>query len=237
MVGDKSKVSRSIIYFPYHLRILTIFFILLVIVASLFFVGLMGLAFRRLGLPPGLVMIILISAFLFSSINIPLGRLKTRRMAIVEGYVDFFGIRYHIPMLKEVEDEMIIAINVGGALIPTIFSLYLILRLPFLLERYLIAIMIVTLSTYLVARPIKGVGIVTPALIPPITAALSAWIVSPFLYTSFVAYVSGTLGTLIGADLLNIPRLKDLEAKIVSIGGAGTFDGIFLSGIIAVLLS
>jgi uncharacterized membrane protein len=51
------------------------------------------------------------------------------------------------------------------------------------------------------------------------------------------AYVAGTLGTLIGADLLNLHKIKHLNAPVVSIGGAGTFDGIFLTGILAVLLS
>jgi uncharacterized membrane protein len=52
-----------------------------------------------------------------------------------------------------------------------------------------------------------------------------------------LAYVSGSLGTLIGADLLNLPSLRSLGAPVASIGGAGTFDGIFLTGIIAVLLA
>lgn len=49
------------------------------------------------------------------------------------------------------------------------------------------------------------------------------------------AYVSGSLGTLIGADLLNLDALRGLGAPVASIGGAGTFEGIFLTGIMAVL--
>jgi uncharacterized membrane protein len=52
-----------------------------------------------------------------------------------------------------------------------------------------------------------------------------------------LAYVGGTLGTLIGADVLNLGRIGGLGAPIVSVGGAGTFDGIFLTGILAVLLA
>ena len=52
-----------------------------------------------------------------------------------------------------------------------------------------------------------------------------------------LAYVSGSLGTLIGADLLNLDKLHGLGAPIASIGGAGTFDGIFVTGILAVLLA
>jgi uncharacterized membrane protein len=45
------------------------------------------------------------------------------------------------------------------------------------------------------------------------------------------------LGTLLGADLLNLGAIDDLAAPIASIGGAGTFDGIFPTGLIAVLIA
>ncbi|TDA34704.1 MAG: hypothetical protein DSO02_02190, partial [Hadesarchaea archaeon] len=51
-----------------------------------------------------------------------------------------------------------------------------------------------------------------------------------------LAYLSGTLGTLVGADLMNLNKVERLGAPVVSIGGAGTFDGIFLTGIFSVLL-
>ena len=47
---------------------------------------------------------------------------------------------------------------------------------------------------------------------------------------------AGSMGTLIGADLLNLDKIQGLGAPVASIGGAGTFDGVFLTGIIAVLL-
>ena len=72
--------------------------------------------------------------------------------------------------------------------------------------------------------------------IPPIAAAVSALILSP-AHPLTIAYVSGVLGTLIGADLLNLRKIPKLGAPVASIGGAGTFDGVFLTGIIAVLLA
>ena len=39
------------------------------------------------------------------------------------------------------------------------------------------------------------------------------------------------------ADLLNLKKISKLGAPIASIGGAGTFDGIFLTGIFAVVLA
>jgi uncharacterized membrane protein len=51
------------------------------------------------------------------------------------------------------------------------------------------------------------------------------------------AYVAGTLGTLIGGDLLHRRQVTTLATPVASIGGAGTFDGVFLTGIIAILLA
>jgi uncharacterized membrane protein len=94
----------------------------------------------------------------------------------------------------------------------------------------------VALVTHAVAKPVKGIGIATPVFIPPIAAAVVAFILFPG-EPQIVAYVAGTLGTLIGADLLNLKKIPTLGAPVASIGGAGTFDGVFLTGIIAVLLT
>jgi uncharacterized membrane protein len=52
-----------------------------------------------------------------------------------------------------------------------------------------------------------------------------------------VAYVAGTLGMLIGADLSTLAVLRGLGGPTASSGGAGTFDGVFFTGILAVLLA
>jgi uncharacterized membrane protein len=45
------------------------------------------------------------------------------------------------------------------------------------------------------------------------------------------------MGTLIGADILRISQIKKLGVPFLSIGGAGVFDGIYLVGIVSVLLA
>ena len=75
-----------------------------------------------------------------------------------------------------------------------------------------------------------------PIFVAPLAAAAAGMILAPAT-PAVVAYVAGTLGTLIGADLLNLGRMRTIGAPIVSIGGAGTFDGGFLSGLLAVLLA
>ena len=89
--------------------------------------------------------------------------------------------------------------------------------------------------TKAIARPVRGRGITMPAFVSPLFAAAMAYLLPSGVPTA-VAYISGVLGTLIGADLLNLNVIPDLGAPMVSIGGAGTFDGVFMSGIIAVLL-
>ena len=106
----------------------------------------------------------------------------------------------------------------------------------------LLGVAFVTVITKLVARPVPGLGIATPFFIPPLAALFAALILSLFAggvpaAAVIIAYVSGTLGTLVGADLLNLHHIAELGAPTASIGGAGTFDGIFLTGIIAALLA
>ena len=89
---------------------------------------------------------------------------------------------------------------------------------------------------YKIARPVPGLGIALPPLIPPIAAAVIAVVIA-YPHAPVVAYFSGTVGTLLGADILKLKKISQLGAPVASIGGAGTFDGIFLTGILSVMLS
>ena len=116
----------------------------------------------------------------------------------------------------------VIAINVGGALIPVGFSIFL--------------ITIVTAVCYFASRPIQGLGMGMPIFVAPVAAALTAIVLEP-QNSAPMAYICGTLGVLVGADLLHLNEVRKIGVPLASIGGAGTFDGIFLTGIVAVLLS
>jgi len=86
------------------------------------------------------------------------------------------------------------------------------------------------------SRPMAGLGIGMPILLAPIAAAIIALLINP-VHAAPLAYISGTLGVLIGADLLRLRDIQKMSIPAASIGGAGTFDGIFLTGMIAVLLT
>ena len=221
----------------FHWRITASFILMLLFLLGIVFflisIDLIGLAFRKLGFPPQYSVLLLFLSLIGSYINIPVME-KTSREPVRSGrIVDFYGFRYVIPPI-EVEHRTIIAVNIGGGVIPVLVSSFLI---PMVNPAdAVIGVFLMTVFIHVIARPVKGLGIAVPALIPPVMAAVLALIISP-QNAPMIAYISGTLGSLIGADLLNLKKIPDLGAPVASIGGAGTFDGIFLTGIISVLLA
>jgi uncharacterized membrane protein len=196
-------------------------------------IGLLNTAYRRLGLEPRVAMLVLLASLIGSYVNIPIAQLP-KAQVVREAIVDWFGMPYSVPQVVDWPGT-IIAINVGGALIPMLLSLYLVIHDRILVPGA-IATAVVAAIVHHLATPIPGVGISVPILAPPLVAALTAVVLSR-RYVAPLAYVGGSLGVLIGADLTNLDQLQTLGAPVASIGGAGTFDGVFLTGIVAVLLS
>lgn len=190
-------------------------------------------AYIRLGLTPGAAMLLLFGSLVGSYFNIPVAYLPPQ--PVVSGQViEFFGMRYIVPTVTHWPGT-VIAVNVGGAVIPTLVSIYLVIRHGLWLTG-LIAAAVVAAVCHWLAQPVPGLGIAMPVFVPVLTTAAVALVLSR-TYAPPLAYVGGSLGTLIGADLLNFDRIQGLGAPVASIGAAGTFDGIFLIGIFAVLLA
>jgi uncharacterized membrane protein len=121
-------------------------------------------------------------------------------------------------------------------MIPLLFSLYLFFYHALPILDVMLAIMAVTSISYLVSRPVQGIGIGMPIFIAPLTAALCALLINQEL-SAPLAYIGGTTGVLIGADLMRLKDIRTMGTPMASIGGAGTFDGIFITGIVAVILA
>lgn len=238
-------MRRQLFYIPFSLTfLLLLIFILIFGLGSLFF-GIVVSAFMKIGFSIEDALIILLLSLLGSSINIPLATLRSDAPVVRDTYVRVFGVSYRVPFRRVIRNETTIAVNVGGAVIPILISAYLLMKFPSSLLLAGAGILIVTIITHSVAKPIRGIGIATPALVPPLAAALAAILLTSIIHIPdcpidqcrvVTAYAGGVLGTLIGADLLNLGKIKNLGAPVASIGGAGTFDGIFLSGFIALLL-
>ncbi|WP_297055418.1 DUF1614 domain-containing protein [Thermosulfurimonas sp.] len=223
-----------LIFSPFALLFVFFLFLFLIVLFVIVHVGIIAIAAEKLGLSVNQIFLFLMASLLGSHINLPLARVPRPPDPLEETLVRFFGIPYAVPP-RVAERHTVVALNVGGGLIPTLLSLYLWFKHGFLLAP-LLGVILVSWICYHLARPVPGVGIAVPFLIPPIVAALYALLVVPQKAPA-VAYISGTLGTLIGADLLHLRDLPRLRAPVASIGGAGTFDGIFLTGIVAVLLA
>ncbi|QGP93677.1 hypothetical protein MGLY_30990 [Neomoorella glycerini] len=208
--------------------LLFLFLFIPMLLASLF-LNLAVFSFARLGLTPAGAFTLLAASIIGGLINIPISR---RRLYIEQPQFGRFPFFFYYP--PQVSYQLL-CVNVGGAVIPVLFSLYLLAtRAPLLPS--LQATLIVTIVAKALARVVPGVGISIPTFIPPIAAALAAIIVSPH-NTAPVAYIAGALGTLLGADILNLGAIRSLRSQVVSIGGAGVFDGIFLVALAASLLS
>lgn len=225
--------------YPHHRGgFLSLLLILLAVVIAFLFIGIAQSAFARIGFNETEFALILFATFLGSFVNLPVYRVKRLARMVSYQEVRVFWLTYKVPQFDVKKVSTTIAINVGGALVPIIVSGYLLATHIDFLRPATVGVLVTSLIVHLVARRVNGVGIVTPAFVPPIAAAVIAIIITLGMPggAAIVAYVSGTLGALIGADLTNLRGVGDLGANMVSIGGAGTFDGVFLTGLIAVFL-
>lgn len=220
-------------YFPISLTFILILLILVIVLVVLIELRVLQYAYEKVGIRRQYAFLLLFLSLAGSYFNIPLYQLPPEQMTS-NTYVDFFGMRYIIPMVRDTPGTMI-SVNVGGAVIPILLSLYLIIKNK-LYANGLLAVAIIAGFVHLLAYPVRGVGIAEPVFFPSAVAAPVAFFLSRARAPA-LAYIGGSLGTLIGADLWNLGKVQGLGAPIVSIGGAGTFDGIFLTGILAVLLA
>jgi uncharacterized membrane protein len=208
--------------------ILAIFFI------TILQVDLFEIAFTKLGLTPQQSLFLLIGSLLGSGINLPLLQLRNPEQGfpvkvVVQKVI--FGVAP-----KTLSDKVIIAVNVGGCLIPVGLSLYFISLQLIDPVKIFIGVFGITLLSYKTSQLIPGFGVGMPIFLAPLSSALLALIIDPE-HAAQLAYMSGVLGVLIGADLMRIKNIAQLGRSIAVIGGAGTFDGIFLTGLIAALLA
>lgn len=208
--------------------LLTLFSLLVFLLVLLVFFRLISISFVKLGVPRSLVGVLLVAILVGSFVNIPLFALsdETPERLFRSGRM-FFRVPPQVT-------TTVVAVNVGGAVIPFVLSILLLTRAP--LVRTAIGVVVVGAVAFAFARAIPGEGIVLNAFIPPVVAAVTAMVLA-WRRAAPMAYISGVVGTIIGADLLHMSELLDGRGTYLSIGGAGVFDGIFLVGIVAAFLS
>jgi uncharacterized membrane protein len=227
---------------PFSILILIFLILALILLLPLIFLGVIGSALSRLGFGPAGVILILFGLIIGSFINIPVAKIKSNPTAFKVPHGLLMNRYYRV---SDFSTETVVAVNFGGAVIPVLISIILLFRMMSmgydsgLYISVLVAVLLVAFVTNRFAGPVQGVGIVTPFFVPPLCALLCGIVFGwgDSLAAPVIAYIGGTMGTLAGADLLNLKRLGEIGAPVASIGGAGTFDGVFLTGIIAALLA
>ena len=200
---------------------LLLFILALAFLIAIVQVGLISIAFDKLGLSPGSAYLLLMCTLVGSLINLPLFSLKAD--SAIRPKMPPEPARWPLFKALPFTGKTTIAANVGGAVVPVAFSLYLIAHNP--LNPFQIAAavaVVVAIIAHATSRPIPGIGIGLPMLIAPIAAALIATVLDP-QQRAPLAYIGGTLGVLIGADLLRLKDIRKLGAPIAAIGGAAQF--------------
>lgn len=235
---------RQYYFNPFSLVLIFVLILLLLLFLPLLFLGIIGGALRSLGFSGWEIFFLIIASVIGSFINIPVTQIEGARNQAYQ-FRDRFGRLY----ATHDRPDTTVAVNVGGVVIPLLVTLYLVyyvLSSPAFFPEPLavilggcVGILLVAGITHSAANVVPGLGITTPIFIPPLCALLCGILFSfgDPLAAPPIAFASGTMGTLIGADLLNWRHLDKIGAPMVSIGGAGTFDGIFLSGILAAFLA
>lgn len=174
-----------------------------------------------------------------SVINIPLYEFKSRRDS-EQKYASYLGVKYPLPIWHG--HNTVVSVNLGGCIIATIASVYFAMALSSQWVMILLSIVAVSLGTFLLSRPSRSIGyyvpIYVPALLSLAVALIALYIYGGGLYNcARLSFIAATIGTIAGTSLINIPRLYKLGTSFISIGGFGSFDGIFVSGVLATIVA
>jgi uncharacterized membrane protein len=212
---------------------------ILLLLLPFFFAQFILAALAKLGLSPPVALVILIGIIMGSGVNLPIKRFPRDEDILVDPFV-MFGFGRLFSLRRRARRFVTLAVNVGGCVIPLVLAAYECLLVARQGPAAFLILLIVTLANiaacYRLARPVPNLGLTMPALVPPLIAASLSLLLIPD-FAPPVAFVAGVLGPLIGADLLHLKMVVKIAPAVASIGGAGTFDGIVLSGLIAALLA
>ena len=195
-------------------------------------------ALTKLGLSPLSALGVALGIFVGGAVNVPVARIEQAERVEYQP-TRLLGLHRLLGRPVRRRAYTVIAVNVGGCLVPTALAGYQIGRIALQAPSTLFALgpaLVLNVGLcYSFATPVPQQGIAMQPLIPAGAAALSGLVLAP-AWAPPVAFAAGVLGPLIGADLLHLGDIADIGTGMASIGGAGTFDGVVLSGLVATLL-
>jgi len=215
---------------------------LAIILIPLLILGIIGAAFTKLGFSWISALAVVFCVVFGSFVNIPLYHIQRDVVQVYRNETSDFDVC--VPCASTPVWDTLVSINLGGAVIPTCVSLYMlygtirIMGAPLIFTVF-VAIALVGIIAFISTRLVTYSGIQVPLLIPGLTALLAGLVLTGGTgpTAAVTAFVSGTTGVLIGGNIANFYRIKNLEVKAVSFGGAGTFGSIFICCMLPALIA
>ena len=181
--------------------ILLLLIIAIPLIIIFLFLRLTETAFEQIGFDHWHATFAVFGSFIGSLIDIPL------HMGTISSYPEWYITlaSTFAPGSPTTFHPFYLAINVGGAIVPLFISAHLILTRRVSALKAGVGILVVAIITYFLAEPVAGDGIVLPFWVSPISAAICSLILSwGYDGAPSLAYISGSMGTLLGADIMNI---------------------------------
>ena len=227
---------------PLSIFAIVLLIALLILIIPLLILGVIGAAFTRLGFSWISALAIVLLMLFGSFVNIPVYKIRRDMIRIPPPDSSIFG-EYSQSNPSPVWDTTI-AINLGGAVIPIAVSLYMVYQAILIIGSSLlfsvcVGTILVAAITYVSTCYLPGSGIQVSLIIPGLTALLAGLMLSggTGLAAAVTAFVSGIVGILLGGNIAQLFRIKDLDVPSVSMGGAGTFGAVFLCCILPALIA
>ena len=222
----------------FYLPVSILLFILLLLVFPFIWFALtldvVQIAVAKLGFSANAALFLFAAIIIGGTINIPLYKVESQ-VEVLDNFSDMWVRQFFGIPLPRIRQKTIVALNVGGGLIPILVALYQFRHASPL--AIVLVTAVVTIVSYYAAQVVPGIGIQMNPLLAPLTAAIASAFITRGIHAAPVAFAGGVLGTLIGADVLHLKEIQRMTPGVLSIGGAGVFDGIALCGLFALLLS
>ncbi len=238
MAGSTRFVSAG----PLSVLAIVLLVAVVLLLIPLLVLGIIGAAFTRLGLSWIAALALVFLMLAGSVVNIPLYQIRRDMIRAIP--LDPDGNELADPFAVPPVWDTVISINLGGGILPVCIAAYMIYQAviaagtTLFIPVSLCALIVMTVS-YFSTLDLPGVGMRVPFIIPALTALLAGVLLSggTGLTAAVTALAGGVLGTLAGANLAHLPRVRDLEVPEVSIGGSGTFGAVFLCCVLPALIA
>jgi uncharacterized membrane protein len=227
---------------PLSVFVIIFLIALLIIFIPLLILGIIGAAFTRLGFSWISALAVVLLMLFGSFVNIPVYRIRRDMIRVSQNEASVFDVC--IPCTSGQVWDTTLSLNLGGAVLPVCISLYMMYQAILITGTSLViavlgGITMVAIITFVSTRLVTFSGIQVPLLIPGLTALLAGLLLAGGigLTAAVIAFVGGTTGVLLGGNIANLYRIKDLEVPEISIGGAGTFGSIFICCMLPALIA